>query len=192
MTQREIDKRVGLKGRTRQFTFPVSESKFSGDRVMFTDTGSITLGYSFDNKNGIPTVDTDLIHLSSANERYYQQQEHFVFSDRSDSTTTYNEFTPTIADNYRIRNGSLRIFINGVEQFSNTDQTVSASADFFIDSTQKKIKIHTLTYDNYGVKLRSGSVILENDPNFLPPTTTGDGSESSIQISFQREASVWH
>ena len=52
MTQREIDKRVGLKGRTRQFTFPVSESSFSGDRVMFTDTGSITLGYSFDNKNG--------------------------------------------------------------------------------------------------------------------------------------------
>ena len=44
MTQREIDKRVGLKGRTRQFTFPVSESKFSGDRVMFNDTGSITLG----------------------------------------------------------------------------------------------------------------------------------------------------
>jgi len=81
MTQREIDKRVGLKGRTRQFTFPVSESKFSGDRVMFNDTGSITLGYSFDNKNGIPTVDTDLIHLSSANERYYQQQEHFTFSD---------------------------------------------------------------------------------------------------------------
>ena len=34
---------------------------------MFNDTGSITLGYSFDNKNGIPTVDTDLIHLSSAN-----------------------------------------------------------------------------------------------------------------------------
>ena len=31
---------------------------------MFNDTGSITLGYSFDNKNGIPTVDTDLIHLS--------------------------------------------------------------------------------------------------------------------------------
>ena len=30
MTQREIDKRTGLKGRTRQFTFPVSESKFSG------------------------------------------------------------------------------------------------------------------------------------------------------------------
>ena len=42
MTQREIDKRVGLKGRTRQFTFPVSESKFSGDRVMFNDTGSVT------------------------------------------------------------------------------------------------------------------------------------------------------
>ena len=89
MTQREIDKRVGLKGRTRQFTFPVSESKFSGDRVMFNDTGSITLGYSFDNKNGIPTVDTDLIHLSSANERYYQQRQHFTFSDISNSTTTW-------------------------------------------------------------------------------------------------------
>ncbi len=73
MTQREIDKRVGLKGRTRQFTFPVSESSFSGDRVMFNDTGSVRLDYSLDNKNGIPTVDTDLIHLSSGNERYYQQ-----------------------------------------------------------------------------------------------------------------------
>ena len=43
MTQREIDKRTGLKGRTRQFTFPVSESKFSGDRIMFNDTGSVRL-----------------------------------------------------------------------------------------------------------------------------------------------------
>ena len=67
MTQREIDKRTGLKGRTRQFTFPVSESKFSGDRIMFNDTGSVRLDYSLDNKNGIPTVDTDLIHLSSEN-----------------------------------------------------------------------------------------------------------------------------
>ncbi len=188
--QGEIDKRTGLKGRTRAFMFPVSESSFSADRVMFNDTGSIRLDYSMDNKNGFPVVDTDIIHLSSGNERYYQQREHFKYSERATSTLYYNEFHPTIADNYRIRNGSLRIFINGIEQSSNTDQTVSASADFFIDSTQKKIKIHTLTYDNYGVKLRSGSVILENDPNFLPPTTTGDGSESSIQISFQREASV--
>ena len=187
MTQREIDKRVGLKGRTRQFTFPVSESSFSGDRVMFTDTGSITLGYSFDNKNGIPTVDTDLIHLSSANERYYQQREHFTFSDIATSTSTYNEFTPIIADNYRIRNGSLRIFINGIEQLSNVDQTQSASADFFIDTTQTKFRVHKLTFDNFGMELKSGSIFEEGD---LPPTTTGDGSESSIQISFQREASV--
>ena len=188
--QREIDKRTGLKGRTSKFMFPVSESKFSGDRVMFNDTGSVSLEYSLDNKNGIPTVDTDVVHLSGGNERYFYQREHFKYSERATSTLYYNEFHPTIAENYRIRNGSLRIFINGIEQFSNTDQTASASADFFIDSTQKKIRIHTLTYDNYGVKLKSGSVILENDSSFLPPTTTGDGSESSIQISFQREASV--
>jgi len=187
MTQREINKRVGLKGRTRQFTFPVSESSFLGDRVMFNDTGSITLGYSFDNKNGIPTVDTDLIHLSSANERYYQQGQHFTYSQRSLQTSTYNEFQPTISDNYRIRNGSLRIFINGIEQLSNVDQTQSASADFFIDTTQKKIRVHRLTFDNFGMELKSGSIFEEGD---LPPTTTGDGSESSIQISFQREASV--
>ena len=155
---------------------------------MFNDTGSVTLGYSFDNKNGIPTVDTDLIHLSSANERYYQQRQHFTFSDISDSTTTYNEFTPTIADNYRIRNGSLRIFINGIEQLSNVDQTQSASADFFIDTTQTKFRVHKLTFDNFGMELKSGSILDPTD--FLPPTTTGDGSESSIQISFQREASV--
>ena len=187
MTQKEIDKRTGLKGRTRQFTFPVSESSFSGDRVMFNDTGSVTLGYSFDNKNGIPAVDTDLIHLSSANERYYQQRQHFTFSDIDSSTSTYNEFTPTIAENYRIRNGSLRIFINGIEQLSNVDQTQSASADFFIDTTQTKFRVHKLTFDNFGMELKSGSIFEEGD---LPPTTTGDGSESSIQISFQREASV--
>ena len=188
--QREIDKRTGLKGRTRAFMYPVSESSFSADRVMFNDTGSIRLDYSMDNKNGFPVVDTDVVHLSGGNERYFYQREHFTYSERSTQTSAYNEFQPTIADNYCIRNGSLRIFINGVEQFSNTDQTASASADFFIDSTQKKIRIHTLTYDNYGVKLKSGSVVLEGDSNFLPPTTTGDGSESSIQISFQREASV--
>ena len=188
--QREIDKRTGLKGRTRAFMFPVSESSFSADRVMFNDTGSIRLDYSIDNKNGFPVVDTDIIHLSSGNERYYQQREHFKYSERNTQTSQYNEFLPTIADNYCIRNGSLRIFINGVEQFSNTDQTASASADFFVDSTQKKIRIHRLTYDNYGTELRSGSVVTEGDSSFLPPTTTGDGSESSIQISFQREASV--
>ena len=188
--QREIDKRTGLKGRTRAFMYPVSESSFSGDRVMFNDTGSIRLDYSMDNKNGFPVVDTDVVHLSGGNERYFYQREHFKYSERSTQTSEYNEFQPTIADNYCIRNGSLRIFINGVEQFSNTDQTASASADFFIDDTQKKIRIHTLTYDNFGVRLKSGSIVTEGDSNFLPPTTTGDGSESSIQISFQREASV--
>ena len=47
--QREIDKRTGLKGRASKFMFPVSESKFSGDRVMFNDTGSVSLEYSLDN-----------------------------------------------------------------------------------------------------------------------------------------------
>ena len=188
--QGEIDKRTGLKGRTRAFMFPVSESSFSADRVMFNDTGSIRLDYSMDNKNGFPVVDTDIIHLSGGNERYLAQRQHFTYSERSAQTSEYNEFQPTIADNYCIRNGSLRIFINGIEQFSNTDQTASASADFFIDSTQKKIRIHRLTYDNYGIELKSGSVVLEGDSGFLPPTTTGDGSESSIQISFQKEASL--
>ena len=188
--QGEIDKRTGLKGRTRAFMFPVSESSFSADRVMFNDTGSIRLDYSMDNKNGFPVVDTDIIHLSGGNERYLAQRQHFTYSERSAQTSEYNEFQPTIADNYCIRNGSLRIFINGIEQSSNTDQTASASADFFIDSTQKKIRIHRLTYDNYGVELKSGSVVLEGDSGFLPPTTTGDGSESSIQISFQKEASL--
>ena len=185
--QREIDKRTGLKGRTSKFMFPVSESKFSGDRVMFNDTGSVSLEYSLDNKNGIPTVDTDVVHLSGGNERYFYQREHFKYSERATSTLYYNEFHPTIAENYRIRNGSLRIFINGIEQLSNVDQTQSASADFFIDTTQTKFRVHKLTFDNFGMELKSGSIFEEGD---LPPTTTGDGSESSIQISFQREASV--
>jgi hypothetical protein len=188
--QREIDKRTGLKTKTRPFMLPVSESSFSGDRIRFRDTGSANLDYTIDNKNGFPVVDTDIVHLSGGNERYFYQREHFKYSERSAQTSEYNEFQPTIADNYCIRNGGLRIFINGVEQFSNTDQTASASADFFIDSTQKKIRIHRLTYDNYGVELKSGSIVLEGDSGFLPPTTSGDGSESSIQISFQREASL--
>ena len=186
--QREIDKRTGLKTKTRPFMLPVSESSFSGDRIRFRDTGSANLDYTIDNKNGFPVVDTDIVHLSGGNERYFYQREHFTYSERSTQTSAYNEFQPTIADNYCIRNGSLRIFINGVEQFSNTDQTASASADFFVDSTQKKIRIHRLTYDNYGTELKSGSVLDPSD--FLPPTVTGDGSESSIQISFQREASL--
>ena len=188
--QREIDKRTGLKTKTRPFMLPVSESSFSGDRIRFRDTGSANLDYTIDNKNGFPVVDTDIVHLSGGNERYFYQREHFKYSERSAQTSEYNEFQPTIADNYCIRNGGLRIFINGVEQFFNTDQTASASADFFIDSTQKKIRIHRLTYDNYGVELKSGSIVLEGDSGFLPPTTSGDGSESSIQISFQREASL--
>ena len=92
-------------------------------------------------------------------------------------------------DNYCIRNGSLRIFINGIEQLSNVDQTV-IEKDFFIDTTQTKFRVHKLTFDNFGIELKSGSVVLRGDTNFLPPTTTGDGSESSIQISFQRGISM--
>ena len=187
MARKEL---TGLKTKTKPFMFPVSESSFSGDRIQFSDTGSISLDYTIDNKNGLPVVDTDVIHLSSGNERYYQQREHFTFSEIDSSTSTYNEFLPTIADNYRIRNGSLRIFINGIEQLSNVDQTQSASVDFFIDTTQTKFRVHKLTFDNFGMELKSGSVVTEGDSSFLPPTTTGDGSESSIQISFQREASV--
>ena len=73
---------------------------------------------------------------------------------------------------------------------SNVDQTQSASADFFIDTTQTKFRVNKLTFDNFGMELKGGSVISDVDTNFLPPTTTGDGSESSIKISFQREASV--
>ena len=188
--QREIDKRTGLKTKTRPFMLPVSESSFSGDRIQFSDTGSISLDYTIDNKNGLPVVDTDVIHLSSGNERYYQQREHFTFSERATDTLYFNEFHPTIADKYRIRNGSLRIFINGIEQLSNVDQTQSASVDFFIDTTQTKFRVHKLTFDNFGMDLKSGSVVTEGDSSFLPPTTTGDGSESSIQISFQKEASL--
>ena len=39
--QREIDKRTGLKTKTRPFMLPVSESSFSGDRIRFRDTGSV-------------------------------------------------------------------------------------------------------------------------------------------------------
>jgi len=422
MTQREIDKRTGLKGRTRQFTFPVSESSFSGDRVMFNDTGSVRLDYSFDNKNGVPTIDTDMVNLGSANQRYNIETEHFVFSDKSLESDEYNEFQPNInpgqtiqrskfgngslsvkddetntgdysqtgnqygdgifelfvfleslpssgnyygllitggetegsnrqyrkvfgidsdgdliqsnfggtntgvvssvasevfkvgkwhhillgqdyatntrryvyidgdkkfdasgiqfqnlitdsgyqigadvsgeinsvtytkldgyidefrvqvgsretltnprlsnpglntkidiptesftptsndavllqfdgnsidannnlIEKYRIKNGTLRVFINGIEQLSNVDQTQSASADIFIDESQQFVRVNKLTFDNFGMELKSGSVISDADPNFLPPTTTGDGSESSIKISFQKEVSIWH
>ena len=46
--QREIDKRTGLKTKTRPFMLPVSESAFSGDRIRFRDTGSVFLDYSID------------------------------------------------------------------------------------------------------------------------------------------------
>ena len=82
MTQREIDKRTGLKGRTRQFTFPVSESKFSGDRIMFNDTGSVRLDYSLDNKKRLFCMNqlNDIRFLSSkqAITNALEQDIHFI------------------------------------------------------------------------------------------------------------------
>ena len=60
------------------------------------------------------------------NERYYQQQEHFVFSDRSNSTTTYNEFTPTMTIIIVSEMGHYEYLLNGIEQLSNVDQTQSS------------------------------------------------------------------
>lgn len=190
----------GLKGSIRKFVSPVSESRFGGDRLRFRDTGSLYLSMSFDNKSAIPTIDTDVLNLRGGNLFFDIKRQLFKTSETSVVNSYYQEFLPTIPSGYKMKNGTVRAKVNGLEQLSNGDQTVTASVDFMIDSTQKKVRIRKAqTGDdsggNVGIDLTTGSHWDNPDTTGTPLGAnkagggTGTGESDIIDVSFQLDRS---
>ena len=185
----------GLKGSIRKFILPVSESVFGGDRIVFRDTGSVGLSYRMNFVDGgKAAIGDDVVNLRSGTRLYNVQRQYFQTSEVSVSNTYYQEFLPTIPSGYKMRNGTVRAKVNGLEQLSNGDQTVTASADFMIDSTQKKIRIRKAqngTDKGLGIDLTTGSHWDNPDTTGTPLGAnkagggTGTGESDIIEVTFQ-------
>ena len=185
----------GVKGSIRKYVLPVSESAFDGDRIVFRDTGSVGLSYRMNFvDDGKAVIGDDVINLRSGTQLYNVKRQYFQTSEVSVSNTYYQEFLPTIPSGYKMKNGTVRAKINGLEQISNGDQTVTASADFMIDSTQKKIRIRKAQNGNdkgLGIDLTTGSHWDNPDTTGTPLGAnkngggTGTGESDIIEVSFQ-------
>ena len=185
----------GLKGSIRKFILPVSESVFGGDRVVFRDTGSVGLSYRMNFvENGDAEIGDDVINLRSGTRLYNVQRQYFQTSEVTVSNTYYQEFLPTIPSGYKMKNGTVKAKVNGLEQLTNGDQTVTASVDFMIDSTQKKIRIRKAqngTEKGLGIDLTTGSHWDNPDTTGTPLGAnkagggTGTGESDIIEVTFQ-------
>ena len=189
----------GLKGSIRKFILPVSESVFDGDRIVFRDTGSVGLSYRMNFVDaGKAVIDDDVINLRSGTHFYNVQRQYFQTSEVTVSNTYYQEFLPTIPSGYKMKNGTVKAKVNGLEQLSNGNQTITASADFMIDSTQKKLRIRKAQNGNdkgLGIDLTTGSHYDNPDTTGTPDGAnkngggTGTGESDIIEVSFQLDRS---
>jgi len=185
----------GLKGSIRKFILPVSESVFDGDRIVFRDTGSVGLSYRMNFVDaGKAVIGDDVINLRSGTRLYNVQRQYFQTSEVTVSNTYYQEFLPTIPSGYKMKNGTVKAKVNGLEQLTNGDQTVTASVDFMIDSTQKKIRIRKAqngTEKGLGIDLTTGSHWDNPDTTGTPLGAnkagggTGTGESDIIEVTFQ-------
>ena len=176
-----------LKGSIRNFMTPVSESKFDGDIINFRDSGSEKLPFTLNNVNlGSARQDDNVINQQSGNERFNTKFQSFTLSEVELSNIYYQQFAPTIPSGFRIKNGSVKVNVNGVGQISNIDQTNSSSADFQIDSNQTKVRIRKRQLGDefgLGITLITGSVFEGI------PSQSGTGEPDRVNIRFQLEKS---
>ena len=180
----------GLKGSIRKFMTPVSESKFDGDVINFKDSGSVELPFTLNNVNlGSAKQDDNVLNQQSGNERFKTKFESFTVSEVELSNIYYQQFAPTIPSGFRIKNGSVKVNVNGIKQISNIDQTISSSVDFQIDSNQTKVRLRKQQLgDDFGlgITLITGSLYSDN-PSI--PTQSGTGQPDRVNIRFQLENS---
>ena len=142
----------GYKGSTRNFMAPVSESKFSGDKFRFTDEDDKFVNYVMNNKAGKPIQNNEILNLGEGDTIYPQNLQ--LFSGLSYFTVNdEQEFRPTIADGYRLRNNSVIVKINGVTQVTNSDQTSSTNADAYLTPDLNYVRVKKQSTGGYGVTL---------------------------------------
>ena len=131
----------GYKGSTRTYMAPVSESRFSGDKFEFKDSGSNSMNYVMNNVAGEAQYKNEVLNLDQGNKRY--QYESQIFSGLSyTEVSSTQQFSPTL-HGYKMKNGTIEVKINGVDLMSNTDQSVSDGSDFYSTGDFDNVRIKT-------------------------------------------------
>ena len=59
-----------------------------------------------------------------------------------------------------MKSGTVYVLVNGLDLSSNTDQTSSSNTDFYIDSSQKQIRINKLGTSGVGMNILLSDSIL--------------------------------
>ena len=78
------------------------------------------------------------------------------------TSSTGSQYRPTFESSMRGKNGTFVVKLNGVDLFSQSDQTTTGSltgnSDFYIDETQKRVNIKTRVVTDgvvYGLTIKS-------------------------------------
>ena len=135
----------GYVGSIRDFITPISESVFGGDVLKFHDANKNDTGMTMNMKKGQPFFSTDICNVGIIENGIGETLEQFEYADVTGSNATYQEFHPNLSDTNKIKNGTLSVQVNGVNLDSAQDQTTNeAGVEFFMDSTQTKVRIRKL------------------------------------------------
>jgi len=163
---------LGLKGSIRKFVSPVSESHFSGDILRFHDSSKNYLTHEMNMIQGYATKDPHTLAQGESVLLYTTKTQKFGIADYTDASG-YQEFAPTIDNDFlRLKGGTVAVKVNGVNQISKLpEQTQTTNVDFYLDSTQTKVRLRKLSSDAYGIDIG-------HNPH---------GTPDRIQINYQFE-----
>ena len=157
----------GYKGSTRTYMAPVSESRFSGDKFEFKDSGSNAMNYVMNNVAGEAQYKNEVMNLDQGNKRYQHESQIFSGLSYAEVSST-QEFSPTL-HGYKMKSGTIEVKVNGVDLMSNEDQSVSADSEFYTSGDSGKVRIKT-PYGSNGRVL--GITLIDRD---------------RVEIKFQQE-----
>lgn len=152
----------GYKGTLRKFYAPVSESKFNADKLQFTDTSGSNLPYRMNNLDGEPTMKFDVLSMGAMRDFSRERIKVWGYTDISTSTSAYQEFDLSALfsiSKYKVRAGSVKLFVNSVLQFNKPNWTTTTGTDYYYADNYKKLRLKKFLTENYGITLQSGDEI---------------------------------
>tara|TARA_B110001454_G_C12618718_1_gene391925 strand:- start:46 stop:558 length:513 start_codon:yes stop_codon:yes gene_type:complete len=114
--------------------------------------------------NGEPTSSADtksFVNYGFVGTRFYRVSRTISGSASAsiDATTNSQVYDATLDTGYQIKNGSTMVSVNGLELISNTNQSSTERADFFITGSQRTINIRKLYTNGFGIDLTKDDVV---------------------------------
>ena len=160
-----------MKGVKHEFIKPVSESKFSGDVLVFRDSDKKLNRILNEYEVRVPKTRTDVVNFEGGDNNFTRRVQRFAIKDIYFQNSDFYDFEPDLTEGYELK-PIIRLKINGVQQRTNhLDPRKSEGVDFSLDATLSKIRLYkprpgdpytdgvcaTRYYNFYGYEIRSGS-----------------------------------